>query len=62
MGDEKILETQSVHQNSLDRWRNALTQAEKQAVLHARLRELMVSRWRKLGRKLGMAKAASFEE
>jgi len=62
MGDEKILETRSVHQNSLDTWRNVLTQAEEQAVLHARLRELMASRWRKLGRNLGMAKAASFEE
>jgi hypothetical protein len=30
--------------------------------LHAQVRELLASRWRKLGRRLGIAKAASFEE
>jgi hypothetical protein len=30
--------------------------------LQAQLRELQASRWRRLGRRLGLAKAASFEE
>ena len=30
--------------------------------LHAHVRELLASRWRRLGRRLGLAKAASFEE
>jgi hypothetical protein len=30
--------------------------------LHAQIRELLASRWRKLGRRLRLAKAASFED